>query len=126
MSRAFCIPASFFLFCALVINILVTISLPAIPALDIVRTSYVTGVEPDNIEGGVTQARVSLLFSSIGLALISWSYSLVFGEDIFVVLWTPVHRSFVSETCLWSHLGERMLKLFTGDPAITDLITIHV
>ena len=73
MSRAFCIPAIFFLFCALIINVLVTISLPAIPALDIVRTSFGTGVQPDNTDEGVTQARVSLIFSSIGLALISWS-----------------------------------------------------
>ena len=47
MTRAFCIPAVLFLLGALIINILTTISLPAIPALDIART-----------EGN----RVSLLF----------------------------------------------------------------
>ncbi|KAF9528840.1 hypothetical protein CPB83DRAFT_869364 [Crepidotus variabilis] len=40
MSRAFCIPGIVFLFCALVLNFLVSISLPYLPALDIVRTHF--------------------------------------------------------------------------------------
>ena len=37
MSRAFCVPAILFLFCALILNVLITISVPTIPALNIVR-----------------------------------------------------------------------------------------
>ena len=36
MSRAFCIPGIVFIFCAFVLNFLVSISLPYLPALDIV------------------------------------------------------------------------------------------
>ncbi|PPR00269.1 hypothetical protein CVT26_009021 [Gymnopilus dilepis] len=40
MSRAFCIPGVVFLFCALVLSFLVSVSLPFLPALDIVRTHF--------------------------------------------------------------------------------------
>jgi hypothetical protein len=40
MSRAFCIPGVIFIFCALVLNFLVSISLPFLPALDIARTHF--------------------------------------------------------------------------------------
>jgi hypothetical protein len=59
MSRAFCIPALLFLLCAFLLNLLVSISLPFIPPLDIVRTHFGTGVRQANTEG-VTQVRVSL------------------------------------------------------------------
>ncbi|KAI0069317.1 pali-domain-containing protein [Artomyces pyxidatus] len=39
-SRTFCIPGILFLFAAFVLNLLVSISLPALPALDIVRSHF--------------------------------------------------------------------------------------
>ncbi|KAF8811895.1 pali-domain-containing protein [Phlegmacium glaucopus] len=43
MSRAFCIPGVIFILCALVLNFLVSISLPYLPALDIARTHFGNG-----------------------------------------------------------------------------------
>ncbi|KIM41931.1 hypothetical protein M413DRAFT_27478 [Hebeloma cylindrosporum] len=59
MSRAFCIPGLLFLLCALVLNILVSVSLPFLPALDIVRTHFGTGVRQANTEG-LTQVRFGI------------------------------------------------------------------
>ncbi|KAJ6482933.1 hypothetical protein C8R47DRAFT_981603 [Mycena vitilis] len=44
MSRIFCIPGIIFLLCALVLGILVSISLPFLPALDFVRVQFGSGV----------------------------------------------------------------------------------
>ena len=59
MSRAFCIPGLLFLLTAFILNILVSISLPFIPPLDIVRTHFGTPVRQATAED-VTQVRVSL------------------------------------------------------------------
>ncbi|KAF9256202.1 hypothetical protein L218DRAFT_966549 [Marasmius fiardii PR-910] len=40
MSRVFCIPGIIFLLCATVLNFLVSISLPFLPALDVARTHF--------------------------------------------------------------------------------------
>ncbi|KAF5315777.1 hypothetical protein D9611_004874 [Ephemerocybe angulata] len=42
MARIFCIPGIVFLFCALVLSFLASISLPYLPALDIVRVKFPT------------------------------------------------------------------------------------
>jgi hypothetical protein len=56
MSRVFCIPGIIFLTCALVLSVLVSISLPFLPALDLVRVHFGNGV---NTSGeGMTQLRV--------------------------------------------------------------------
>jgi len=44
MSRIFCIPGILFLLCALVLGVLVSISLPFLPALDFVRVKFASGV----------------------------------------------------------------------------------
>lgn len=53
MSRAFCIPGILFLFAALVLNFLVSISLPYLTALDVARATFKT----DAHVGGVNAAR---------------------------------------------------------------------
>lgn len=57
MSRAFCIPGIVFLVAALVLSFLVSVSLPFLPALDIVRTNFQGGVQQGAI--GTVQTRVS-------------------------------------------------------------------
>jgi len=59
MSRAFCIPGILFLVCALVLNFLVSISLPYLPALDIARTRFEPDVRQANTQG-VTQVRFGI------------------------------------------------------------------
>lgn len=44
MARAFCIPGIIFLFCALVLNFLTSISLPYLSAIDITRVHFGNGV----------------------------------------------------------------------------------
>ncbi|KAJ6526617.1 hypothetical protein DFH09DRAFT_1187600 [Mycena vulgaris] len=51
MSRIFCIPGIIFLLCALVLSILVTISLPFLPALDFVRVHFGSGGVATNGDG---------------------------------------------------------------------------
>ncbi|KAJ7819526.1 hypothetical protein B0H13DRAFT_1509636, partial [Mycena leptocephala] len=57
MSRVFCIPGIVFLFCALVLGILVSISLPFLPALDFVRVHFSGSGLATNGEG-MTELRV--------------------------------------------------------------------
>jgi hypothetical protein len=58
MSRVFCIPGIIFLTCALVLSVLVSISLPFLPALDFVRVHFGNGV---NTSGeGMTQLRLGI------------------------------------------------------------------
>jgi hypothetical protein len=56
MSRVFCIPGIIFLTCALILSVLVSISLPFLPALDFVRVHFDGGVAPSGEE--MTQLRV--------------------------------------------------------------------
>lgn len=58
MSRAFCIPGIIFLVCALVLNFLVSVSLPYLPALDIARTHYRGGGLTQQGQPGITEIRV--------------------------------------------------------------------
>ncbi|KAF8968778.1 hypothetical protein BDZ97DRAFT_328267 [Flammula alnicola] len=60
MSRAFCIPGIIFLFCALVLNFLVSISLPFLPALDIARTHFGTGGSVSQGALGITELRLGI------------------------------------------------------------------
>ncbi|KAI0308675.1 pali-domain-containing protein [Amylostereum chailletii] len=61
MSRTFCIPGIFFLFAALVLNILVSVSLPALPALDIARTKYAAGsVSATGVQGDISEIRFGI------------------------------------------------------------------
>ncbi|EDR09461.1 uncharacterized protein LACBIDRAFT_319082 [Laccaria bicolor S238N-H82] len=59
MSRVFCIPGILFLVCALVLSFLVSISLPYLPALDIVRVHFASGALQD---GGSAQGIQELRF----------------------------------------------------------------
>ncbi len=62
MSRAFCIPGVIFLVCALVLNFLVSISLPYLPALDITRVHFPTSVSQSGTTG-VQELRVCCCFN---------------------------------------------------------------
>lgn len=58
-ARHFCIPGLFILFCAFVLSLLVTISLPSLPVFDIVRTKFSGGTaQISDIQGGVSELRV--------------------------------------------------------------------
>ncbi|KAL1754048.1 SUR7/PalI family-domain-containing protein [Schizophyllum commune] len=57
MSRAFCIPGIFFIFAALVLNFLVSISLPYLTALDVARATVNTGISAGNVDSGVREVR---------------------------------------------------------------------
>ena len=57
-SRAFCIPGIFFLFCAFVLGVLVSISLPSLPALDIARVHF-NGSPAQGVGAEMSQLRVS-------------------------------------------------------------------
>ena len=59
MSRAFCVPAVFLLFCALVLSIITSVSLPFLPGVDIAR-SHVTNAAVQGTQG-LTEIRVSLV-----------------------------------------------------------------
>ncbi|VDC01147.1 unnamed protein product [Peniophora sp. CBMAI 1063] len=57
-ARHFCIPGLFFLFCAFVLSLIVSISLPSLPALDIARTKFSGGTtQVSNVDGGVNELR---------------------------------------------------------------------
>ncbi|KAJ6476290.1 hypothetical protein C8R45DRAFT_1009497 [Mycena sanguinolenta] len=58
MSRVFCIPGIIFLTCALVLSILVSISLPFLPALDFVRVHFDSGVATSG--DGLTELRFGI------------------------------------------------------------------
>lgn len=59
MSRAFCIPGVVLLFCAFVLSLLVAISLPSLPALDIARTHFSEGsLGASESSGEIDQIRV--------------------------------------------------------------------
>lgn len=88
-ARAFCIPGVVLLFCAFVLSLIVAISLPALPALDITRTHFSSGsLAAGNSSGEIGQLRVRIFV----LLFIDWSgsqrlmrflggafFSLVFG-----------------------------------------------
>ena len=58
-ARHFCIPGLFILFCAFILSLIVSISLPSLPALDIARTKFSGGTtEVTSIDGGVNELRV--------------------------------------------------------------------
>jgi hypothetical protein len=60
MGRTFCIPGIIFLFAALVLNFLVSISLPYLPALDIARVHFgSTGVSASGSQT-VTESRLGI------------------------------------------------------------------
>lgn len=95
MSRAFCIPAIFFLFSAFVLLFIVSISLPYLTAMDITRvhtngTVQVTGDQP------LTQLRVSqpTFFGSAFDTLPPVGYLVRRLRDSSRVLPLPVHRSY--------------------------------
>ncbi|KAJ7468673.1 hypothetical protein FB451DRAFT_1256948 [Mycena latifolia] len=58
MSRIFCIPGILFLLCALILSILVSISLPFLPALDFVRVKFGSGVATAG--NGMTELRFGI------------------------------------------------------------------
>ncbi|KAJ7255425.1 hypothetical protein B0H12DRAFT_1233044 [Mycena haematopus] len=58
MSRIFCIPGIIFLTCALVLSLLVSISLPFLPALDFVRVHFNSGVTTSG--DGLTELRFGI------------------------------------------------------------------
>ncbi|KAJ7147290.1 hypothetical protein C8R46DRAFT_1353487 [Mycena filopes] len=58
MSRIFCIPGIIFLLCALVLSVLVSISLPYLPALDFVRVHFGSGVATNG--DGMTELRFGI------------------------------------------------------------------
>jgi len=58
MSRAFCIPGVLFLVCALALSFLVSISLPFLPAIDIVRTHFGNQVQTGTT--GIEEIRLGI------------------------------------------------------------------
>ncbi|KAJ6542731.1 hypothetical protein B0H19DRAFT_1000450 [Mycena capillaripes] len=58
MSRIFCIPGIIFLLCALILGVLVSISLPFLPALDFVRVHFGSGVSTSG--DGMTELRFGI------------------------------------------------------------------
>lgn len=62
MSRVFCIPGIFLLFCAFVLSFLASISLPFLTVFDVARVHF--GEQAAASGGsGITQLRVSALYS---------------------------------------------------------------
>lgn len=60
-ARAFCIPGVVLLFCAFVLSLIVAISLPALPALDITRTHFSSGsLGTGSSSGEIGQLRVRI------------------------------------------------------------------
>lgn len=59
MARLFCVPGVAFLLSATVLLILVSISLPFLPALDITRARFATNLSTQEA-GSVSQIRVSI------------------------------------------------------------------
>ncbi|CAK5271427.1 unnamed protein product [Mycena citricolor] len=57
MSRAFCIPGIVFLLCALVLSVIVSISLPFLPAIDFVRVKFASGVTAATNGDAMTELR---------------------------------------------------------------------
>lgn len=85
MSRAFCIPGIFFLTCALVLSFLASLSLPFLPALDIVRVKFGTNSTGAASAGSlpvVTELRVSSLarYTILMGPLLIFSPSLASGK----------------------------------------------
>jgi hypothetical protein len=64
MTRMFCIPGATILFGAFVLNLIVSISLPFLPALDFTRTHF-QQVASGNGQNSISQIRVS--FTSFSL-----------------------------------------------------------
>jgi hypothetical protein len=60
MSRAHCVPALAFLFAALVLNFLVSISLPYLPALDIARVHFGSAGVTSSGSGAITESRLGI------------------------------------------------------------------
>ncbi|KAJ6614679.1 hypothetical protein B0H10DRAFT_2044334 [Mycena sp. CBHHK59/15] len=58
MSRVFCIPGIIFLLCALALSIIVSISLPFLPAVDFVRVTFGSGVATSG--QGMTELRLGI------------------------------------------------------------------
>lgn len=84
VSRAFCIPGIFFVFAATVLLIVTSISLPYLPALDIVRVHVNSGtvvVGTDSSSQAIDQLRVCahLTYND---ALINYNPSLVYGLSV--------------------------------------------
>jgi hypothetical protein len=61
MARVFCIPGIVFLFCAFVLSLLVSISLPFLTALDIARVHASSNLSTSQNVPGINQIRVSLV-----------------------------------------------------------------
>lgn len=84
MSRAFCIPGVIFIICALVLNFLVSISLPYLPALDIARTHFGNGAVKNS--QGLTEIRVSLTVLYWAMTnLVDILSSLVYGKGALAI-----------------------------------------
>ena len=92
-ARAFFLPGIFILFCAFMLSLLVTISLPDLPALDVVRCQYnssSTPLESMDTES-IKEIRVNTLLLQLPLladftSRISSVHSSVFGEYAFETL----------------------------------------
>jgi hypothetical protein len=77
MPRSFCIPGIIFLFCAFVLSFLVSISLPYLDDMDIVRTTFGDGV---GVQGaGTGQLRVRHFHFFFGDVAENFPSSSVFG-----------------------------------------------
>jgi hypothetical protein len=65
-ARAFFIPGVFILFCAFILSLLVAISLPGLPDLDIARVHFTSGTAPhvDTNTESIREIRVCNFFSS--------------------------------------------------------------
>jgi hypothetical protein len=93
VARAFFLPGVILLFCAFILSLLVTISLPNLPTLDIVRCHFTGNTVPhvSTDTESIKEIRVNRCFPSTSTTLLTGSAlhflsvgSLVFGERIYV------------------------------------------
>ena len=86
-ARAFFLPGIFILFCAFILSLLVTISLPDLPTLDIVRCHFNNGSTQSGSTDteSIKEIRVNTLLLQLPLladfTCISSVHSLGFGEN---------------------------------------------
>lgn len=78
MSRTFCIPGILFLVVALILSFLVSVSLPFLPAIDIVRTNFQGEARQGTLE--LRQFRVSFDLPTVHAQMTHEVSSWVSGE----------------------------------------------
>ncbi len=81
-TRVYLLPGAVLLLCAFILSLLVTISLPKLPSLHIVRTS-ITDIYPDGTPFGYsTVVKVSLFFLTLTTLLILFLHIVSIGSMV--------------------------------------------